>query len=102
MAVSRSLPGVATITSNRVVMERRCPVPTAACPGWRRLFVEDVGEQPAQIVQSARQGIPHGRDEHLEYRFVDAAYAHHCTRNPLRRGQRQGSELLHRPATMSA
>lgn len=54
---------------------------------WQRLFVEDVGERPAQIVQTTRLGIPHGRDEHLPYRFVDATYARHCTRNPLRRGQ---------------
>ncbi|MNZ71072.1 3-methyladenine DNA glycosylase [compost metagenome] len=53
----------------------------------QRLFVEDVGEQPAQIVQTTRLGIPYGRDEHLPYRFVDATYARQCTRNPLRRGQ---------------
>ena len=54
---------------------------------WQRLFVEDVGETPVQIIQTTRLGIPHGRDEHLPYRFVDASYARHCTRNPLRRGQ---------------
>ncbi|MOA19242.1 hypothetical protein D3C78_1396090 [compost metagenome] len=48
---------------------------------------------PAQIVQTTRLGIPPGRDEHLEYRFVDAAYAHHCTRNPLRRGQHAGKDF---------
>lgn len=53
----------------------------------QRLFVEDLGERPEQIVQCARLGIPHGRDEQLPYRFVDAAFARHCTRNPLRRGQ---------------
>ncbi len=53
----------------------------------QRLFVEDVGETPVQIIQTTRLGIPHGRDEHLPYRFVDATYARHCTRNPLRRGQ---------------
>ncbi|MGE8362887.1 DNA-3-methyladenine glycosylase [Pseudomonas sp.] len=53
----------------------------------RRLFVDDVGEQPAQVIQTVRLGIPHGRDEHLPYRFIDAAFARHCTRNPLRRGQ---------------
>lgn len=55
-----------------------------------RLFVEDVGERPGQIIQTTRLGIPHGRDEHLPYRFVDAGYARHSTRNPLRRGQVQG------------
>ncbi|WP_137820113.1 DNA-3-methyladenine glycosylase [Pseudomonas sp. 2FG] len=54
---------------------------------WQRLFVEDVGETPEQIIQTTRLGISSGRDEHLLYRFVDAAYARHCTRNPLRRGQ---------------
>lgn len=57
-----------------------------------RLFVEDVGERPQHIIQCARLGIPHGRDEHLPYRFVDAAYARHCTRNPLRRGQVEGRD----------
>ena len=37
-------------------------------------------------------GIPAGRDEHLPYRFVDAAFARHCTRNPLRRGQLEGRD----------
>ncbi|MCQ4346241.1 DNA-3-methyladenine glycosylase [Pseudomonas stutzeri] len=57
---------------------------------WQRLFVEDVGERPTEILQTTRLGIPRGRDEHLAYRFVDAAYARHCTRNPLRRGQLEG------------
>lgn len=55
-----------------------------------RLFIEDVGEHPQYIVQCPRLGISVGRDEHLPYRFVDAAYARHCTRNPLRRGQVEG------------
>ncbi|RMH83920.1 DNA-3-methyladenine glycosylase [Pseudomonas sp. AOB-7] len=58
----------------------------------QRLFVEDVGERPQRIVQCARLGIPQGRDEHLPYRFVDAAFARHCTRNPLRRGQVEGQD----------
>lgn len=58
----------------------------------QRLFVEDLGERPQQIVQCARLGIPHGRDAHLPYRFVDAAFARHCTRNPLRRGQLAGQD----------
>ncbi|APC19227.1 3-methyladenine DNA glycosylase [Pseudomonas frederiksbergensis] len=51
------------------------------------LFVEDVGTHPAHVIQTTRLGIPHGRDEHLMYRFVDSTYAPYCTRNPLRRGQ---------------
>ncbi|MFC5697789.1 DNA-3-methyladenine glycosylase [Pseudomonas sp. GCM10022186] len=59
---------------------------------WQRLFVEDVGERPTTIIQTSRLGIPHGRDEHLPYRFVDAGYARFCTRNPLRRGQVEGRD----------
>lgn len=59
-----------------------------------RLFVEDVGVKPAHIIKSCRLGIPQGRDEHLLYRFVDAAYAPYCTRNPLRRGQVEGRDYF--------
>jgi DNA-3-methyladenine glycosylase len=50
-------------------------------------FVDDVGESPEVLIETTRLGIPAGRDEHLPYRYVDPAYAQHCTRNPLRRGQ---------------
>jgi DNA-3-methyladenine glycosylase len=59
----------------------------------QRLFVEDIAERPALVVQCARLGIPSGRDEQLPYRFVDAALARHCTRNPLRRGQLAGQHF---------
>lgn len=91
-------------------LSRLCAGQTLLCkalglkvPDWNgqhfdpsRLFVEDIGERPIQIVQCARLGIPSGRDEHLPYRFVEAAYAAHCTRNPLRHGQvaHQHYELL--------
>ncbi|RVD76027.1 DNA-3-methyladenine glycosylase [Pseudomonas koreensis] len=58
------------------------------------LLVEDTGPAPAQIIQTTRLGIPHGRDEHLMYRFVDASYAQWCTRNPLRRGQVEGRDYF--------
>ena len=58
------------------------------------LLVEDTGPAPTQIIQTTRLGIPHGRDEHLMYRFVDAAYAQWCTRNPLRRGQVEGRDYF--------
>jgi DNA-3-methyladenine glycosylase len=88
--------------------ERLCAGQTLLCralglkvPDWNgqrldgsRLFVEDLGERPAQVIQALRLGIPLGRDEHLPYRFVDAAYARHCTRNPLRRGQREGRDFF--------
>lgn len=86
--------------------ERLCAGQTLLCktlglkvPEWDaqrfdplRLFVEDVGERPQTIIQCARLGIPLGRDENLPYRFVDAAFARHCTRNPLRRGQVEGRD----------
>lgn len=55
-----------------------------------RLFVDDDGYRPAEIIQTTRLGIPTGRDEHLLYRFVDADYAQYCTRNPLGRTRKQG------------
>ena len=58
------------------------------------LLVEDVGQTPAHVIQATRLGIPHGRDDHLMYRFVDAAYAAYCTRNPLRRGQVEGRDYI--------
>ncbi|MBS4080688.1 DNA-3-methyladenine glycosylase [Pseudomonas rustica] len=58
------------------------------------ILVEDTGPAPSQIVQTTRLGIPHGRDEHLMYRFVDGAYAQWCTRNPLRRGQVEGRDYF--------
>ena len=58
-----------------------------------RLRVDDIGARP-DIVQTKRLGIPTGRDEHLPYRFVDAGFAAHCTRNPLRRGQQEGQDYV--------
>ncbi len=86
--------------------QRLCAGQTLLCralglkvPEWnakrfdpQRLWVEDIGERPEQIIQTTRLGIPHGRDEHLPYRFVEASYARHCTRNPLRRGQCVGRD----------
>jgi len=86
--------------------ERLCAGQTLLCkalglkvPTWdakrfdqELLFVEDVGQTPPRIIQTTRLGIPTGRDEHLMYRFVDAAYARFCTRNPLRRGQVEGRD----------
>ncbi|MDY7566627.1 DNA-3-methyladenine glycosylase [Pseudomonas sp. RTC3] len=88
--------------------ERLCAGQTLLCralglkvPTWdakrfdlEHLFVDDVGAEPKQIIQTTRLGIPEGRDEHLMYRFVDAAYARYCTRNPLRRGQVEGRDYF--------
>lgn len=87
-------------------LEKLCSGQTLLCkalglkvPDWdaqpfdeQRLFVEDLGQYPQQVVQCTRLGIPPGRDEQLLYRFVDAAFARHCTRNPLRRGQIAGQD----------
>jgi DNA-3-methyladenine glycosylase len=88
--------------------ERLCAGQTLLCkalglkvPMWdakrfdpQRIFVEDVGQRPAQIIQATRLGITAGRDEHLMYRFVDADYARFCTRNPVRRGQVEGRDYF--------
>lgn len=66
----------------------------AKCFDPERLWVDDVTQRPSRIIQTTRLGIPHGRDEHLMYRFVDADYAKYCTRNPLRRGQVEGRDFI--------
>ncbi|HUJ77047.1 MAG TPA: DNA-3-methyladenine glycosylase, partial [bacterium] len=63
---------------------RLLPLPT--------LCLVDAGYRPRAILRTRRLGIPPGRDEHLPYRFVDAAHAASCTRNPLRRGARAGED----------
>lgn len=45
----------------------------------KRFYFEDVACQPKEIIQTTRLGIPEGRDEHLEYRFVDSGYLDSCT-----------------------
>lgn len=68
----------------------------AKCFDPERLRVDDVSQVPSRIIQTTRLGIPHGRDEHLMYRFVDADYVAYCTRNPLRRGQVEGRDYISR------
>ncbi|MCY1406892.1 putative 3-methyladenine DNA glycosylase [compost metagenome] len=89
-------------------IERLCAGQTLLCralglkvPNWdakrfdpQQLFVEECGNLVTHIIQTTRLGIPSGRDEHLMYRFVDAEFARHCTRNPLRRGQLEGRDYL--------
>lgn len=60
----------------------------------QRFFIDDIGASPEQVIQTTRLGIPAGRDAHLPYRFVEAAYGRHCTRNPLRRGQRAEQDFF--------
>lgn len=46
-------------------------------------YFDDVNQQPEQIIQTTRLGIPHGRDESLLYRFIDYKFSSYCTSNPL-------------------
>jgi len=63
----------------------------------QHFYIDDVGYQPETIIQTIRLGIPEGRDEHLMYRFIDAAHAGQCTSNPLtkRNGQAGQDYVLH-------
>lgn len=49
------------------------------------LFLDDVRYAPAQVVVARRLGISPGRDEHLLYRYIDAARLRSATQNPLTR-----------------
>ena len=46
-------------------------------------FIDDIKATPDKIIQTTRLGIPAGRDEHLQYRFIDYDFARFCTSNPL-------------------
>ena len=48
-----------------------------------QLYIEDICYYPKNVIQTKRLGIPAGRDEHLQYRFVDYTYANSATSNPL-------------------
>lgn len=49
------------------------------------LFLDDVGYVPEHVIVARRLGISLGRDEHLLYRYVDAARVRSATQNPLSR-----------------
>ncbi|MBD8599108.1 MULTISPECIES: DNA-3-methyladenine glycosylase [unclassified Pseudomonas] len=107
-ALARMLLNNPDASGNVRTPERLCAGQTLLCkalglkvPMWdarrfdeEQLFVQDVGQRPPRIIQTTRLGIPAGRDEHLMYRFVDAAYARFCTRNPIRRGQVEGRDYI--------
>lgn len=107
-ALARMLLNNPDASGNVRTPERLCAGQTLLCkalglkvPMWdakrfneEQLSVEDVGQRPPRIIQTTRLGIPAGRDEHLMYRFVDAAYARFCTRNPVRRGQVEGRDYI--------
>ncbi len=66
-----------------------CKALNIKVPEWNQqlfdrdnLYIKDVGYVPERIVQTARLGIPAGRDEHLPYRFIDANYIHAATKKP--------------------
>ena len=46
-------------------------------------YFDDVKQQPGEIIQTTRLGIPQGRDEKLLYRFIDYDFLPYCTSNPL-------------------
>lgn len=57
-----------------------------------RFYVDDVGYRPQSLIQARRLGIPPGRDEHLEYRFVDPNRVRSATENPVKRGAVEGRD----------
>lgn len=62
----------------------------------QRFYLQDVGYQPAQIIQTTRLGIPAHRDPHLLYRFIDYQFAEAATSNPLRQRSTQNVIMLKR------
>jgi DNA-3-methyladenine glycosylase len=82
-------------------IEKLCSGQTLLCkslglkvPEWnqqqfdrQKFYIEDVGCKTNKIIQTARLGIPKGRDEHLLYRFVSHEHALYCTKNPLRKNR---------------
>lgn len=61
----------------------------------RCFYFDAVNYQPETIIQTTRLGIPRGRDEHLQFRYIDYDFAASCTSNPLsKRGWKNGREYL--------
>ncbi|MBC7171178.1 MAG: DNA-3-methyladenine glycosylase, partial [Polyangiaceae bacterium] len=59
------------------------------------LYIDDVGYVPERVVVARRHGIPIGRDEHLPYRYVDAAHPRSATVSPpVRRWEREGRDYF--------
>jgi len=50
-----------------------------------KFYIDEAAENPQQVIQTQRLGIPKGRDEHLLYRFIDRRFVEFCTENPLRK-----------------
>jgi DNA-3-methyladenine glycosylase len=65
-------------------LEKLCAGQTLLCkalgltvPDWdakqfslESFYLKDIGQQPTEIIQTTRKGIPKGRDEHLPYRCM--------------------------------
>lgn len=67
-----------------------CKALNLKVPDWDQkefnhdFYIEDVGYRPQKIIQTTRLGIPKGRDEDLEYRFIDERYLDYCTKKPTK------------------
>jgi len=88
--------------------EKLCSGQTLLCralnlkvPEWdqqkfnqNKFYIEDVRYSPDKIIQTARLGIPDGRDDHLLYRFIDHDKARYCTDNPLRKRNKPAIKIV--------
>ena len=86
-----------TISGDARSLEKLCKGQTLLCQSlnlkvneWDQqqfdaegFYLDDIKEIPDKIIQTTRLGIPIGRDEHLQYRFIDYDFARFCTSNPL-------------------
>ena len=91
-------------SGKRRPVERLCSGQTLLCralglrvPVWSGIAMDtpplsllDVGYRPGSVVRTTRLGIPHNRDGHLPYRFVDAAFSRQATKNPFSPRPRRG------------
>ncbi len=86
-----------TISGDSRSLEKLCKGQTLLCQSldlkvneWDQqqfdvedFYLDDMEIMPDKIIQTTRLGIPTGRDEHLQYRFIDYDFARFCTSNPL-------------------
>ncbi len=89
-------------------VEKLCAGQTLLCkalglkvPQWdaqsfdvEKFYVADSGYRPKAIIQTARLGIPSGRDHDLPYRFIDYDYAKYCTANPLKKRDKSTYQII--------
>jgi DNA-3-methyladenine glycosylase len=86
-----------TISGEKRAIEKLCKGQTLLCRSldlkvkeWdqqqfneKYFYINDINKTPEKIIQTTRLGIPTGRDEHLQYRFIDYDFSRFCTSNPL-------------------